>query len=59
MLLAMPLTVLIVIIFAQFKETRWLAVLMSTNPVPTKPEEPEPVASDAANVSAASGDSPD
>ena len=28
MLLAMPLTVLMVLIFEQFQETRWLAVLM-------------------------------
>ena len=34
MLLAMPLTVLTVIVFEQFEETRWLAVLMSTNPIP-------------------------
>ena len=61
MLLAMPLTVLMVIIFGQFQETRWLAVLMSTNPIPPKPEEPQPVASEAANSSAApnSSDSPD
>ena len=31
MLLAMPLTVLIVLIFEQFRETRWLAILMSTD----------------------------
>lgn len=37
MLLAMPLTVLIVFLFAQFEETRWLAVLMSTAP-------PQPIA---------------
>ncbi len=40
MILTMPLTVLTVIVFEQFQETRWLAVLMSTNPVPPKPEEP-------------------
>ena len=39
MLLAMPLTVLTVIVFEQFEETRWLAVLMSTNPIPPKPED--------------------
>ena len=37
MLLAMPLTMLIVILFEQFEETRWLAVLMSTEP-------PQPIA---------------
>ena len=37
MLLAMPLTVLMVILFEQFEETRWLAVLMST-------ELPQPIA---------------
>ncbi len=42
MFLAMPLTVLTVIVFEQFQETRWLAVLMSTNPLPPKPEEPAP-----------------
>ena len=61
MLLAMPLTVLTVIVFEQFEETRWLAVLMSTNPIPPKPEEPAPVVSEAADASAAStsSDSPD
>ena len=34
MLLAMPLTILIVILFEQFEETRWLAVLMSTSAPP-------------------------
>ena len=38
MLLAMPLTVLLVLIFERFQETRWLAVLMSTN-VTTASEE--------------------
>jgi predicted PurR-regulated permease PerM len=37
MLLAMPLTILTVIVFEQFEETRWLAVLMSTAP-------PQPIA---------------
>jgi len=42
MILAMPLTVLTVIVFEQFQETRCLAVLMSANPLPPKPEEPAP-----------------
>ena len=42
MFLAMPLTILTVIVFEQFQETRWIAVLMSTNPIPAKPEEPAP-----------------
>ena len=50
MLLAMPLTVLTVIVFEQFQETRWLAVLMSTNP--PKPEEPAPVVSEPGVASA-------
>ncbi len=36
LLLAMPLTVLTVIVFEQFQETRWIAVLMSTSPSPPK-----------------------
>ncbi len=48
MLLAMPLTVLIVLLFSQFQETRWLAILMSTVPIPELGAgpadiEPEPV----------------
>jgi len=49
MLLAMPLTMLIVILFEQFEETRWLAVLMSTAP-------PQPIAvADAEEEEAAPG----
>jgi len=59
MLLAMPLTVLIVIVFEQFQETRWLAILMSTTPLPSEQEQPEPVVSESAVASAASGESPD
>lgn len=33
MILAMPLTVLTINVFEQFQEIRWLAILMSTNPV--------------------------
>ena len=56
----MPLTILTVIVFEQFQETRWLAVLMSTNSVPLKPEEPGPVVSETADAPAApiSSDSP-
>jgi len=36
LLLAMPLTVLTVIVFEQFQETRWIAVLMSSSPSPPK-----------------------
>jgi len=43
MLLAMPLTVLMVLIFEQFQETRWLAVLMSTNVTPAAEEQAAPV----------------
>ena len=43
MLIAMPLTVLVVLIFEQFQETRWLAVLMSTNLTPAAEEQAAPV----------------
>ena len=43
MLLAMPLTVLMVLVFEQFQETRWLAVLMSTKVTPAAEEQAAPV----------------
>ena len=61
MFLAMPLTVLTVIVLEQFQETRWIAVLMSTNPRPTQAEEPAPEDAEPAVASASdmNGDSPD
>ena len=56
MLLAMPLTILTVIVFEQFQETRWLAVLMSTNPIPSKKEESAEIEPESAEAAAA--DSP-
>lgn len=52
MLLAMPLTVLIVLLFSQFQETRWLAILMSTVPIPegAKPADIEPESADIAGA---------
>ena len=53
MFLAMPLTVLTVIVLEQFQETRWIAVLMSTNPRPTQAEDPAPEDAEPAVASAA------
>ena len=54
MLLAMPLTVLLVLIFEQFQETRWLAVLMSTNVSSAAEEQAAAVDSELDTGSAAS-----
>ena len=56
MLLAMPLTVLIVLLFSQFQETRWLAILMSTEPIPVLGVEPAEIEPESAETAAA--DSP-
>ena len=53
MLLAMPLTVLVVLLFAQFQETRWLAILMSTEPIPDLGIEPAEVEPESAEASPA------
>ena len=50
MLLAMPLTVLMVLVFEQFQETRWLAILMSTNLTPDTEEQAAPVDSEPASA---------
>ena len=53
MLLAMPLTVLIVLLFAQFRETRWLAILMSSKPIPELGADPAKIEPELAEVSPA------
>jgi len=52
MLLAMPLIVLIVLLFSQFQETRWLAILMSTEPIPVLGVEPAEIEPESAETAA-------
>ena len=55
MFLAMPLTVMMVLILAQFHETRWLAILMSTEAISSSGEQAVPVEGEpATGVGAAS-----